>query len=427
MSYYTFNIGLPATTAWWQQNLSRKIITAGYDGESGDRGERILNRLNEGDWVLAYCNSVGFIGAGRVLGIDTYRLHPNIPLNSLSDHQHERGVRWGPHLRDTSEGISSSEVGTHTPRQTMERIDSQLGERIVALLTERALENSDKVSRFPMSWKYLRVPEAIGRLGGASTIREITEWLEVHYPNENHSDARENARLLTVNDVSRRHHDRGRKNFRTDTGNPKDVLFRTGVNKGVRYEKYIPSRHGIWDVKPSPSGDWAAIQVIALTSELDRAMLDARQQVSFDFAPPIDSDHDGRVWVLRSVALREGQSDFRAALLSAYGKKCAVTGCPVVEILEAAHIRPYRGDYTHRVDNGLLLRADIHTLFDKGMIWIDDQHTVQIDERLTGSDYANLQGRKLHMPENSAEHPHPDHLAEHRRYAGRGNKPRVHP
>jgi hypothetical protein len=53
MAYYTFNIGLPATSAWWQQNLARGVITAGFDAETGDRGDKILNLLQEGDWVTA--------------------------------------------------------------------------------------------------------------------------------------------------------------------------------------------------------------------------------------------------------------------------------------------------------------------------------------------------------------------------------------
>jgi len=67
MAYYTFQHRHPPTTAWWQENLARGVITAGWDGEAGDRGDQVLNQLEEGDWVLAYCNGPGFVGAGRVL------------------------------------------------------------------------------------------------------------------------------------------------------------------------------------------------------------------------------------------------------------------------------------------------------------------------------------------------------------------------
>lgn len=56
MEYHVFNIGLPATTAWWQQNLDREVITAGFDAETGDSGDQVLNDMAEGDRVLAYCN-----------------------------------------------------------------------------------------------------------------------------------------------------------------------------------------------------------------------------------------------------------------------------------------------------------------------------------------------------------------------------------
>ncbi len=50
--------------------------------------------------------------------------------------------------------------------------------------------------------------------------------------------------------------------------------------------------------------------------------------------------------------------------MDAYGGRCAVTNCDIEDVLEAAHISPYNGPSTDQVYNGLLLRTDIHTLFD---------------------------------------------------------------
>ncbi|HUZ56031.1 MAG TPA: HNH endonuclease [Streptosporangiaceae bacterium] len=61
------------------------------------------------------------------------------------------------------------------------------------------------------------------------------------------------------------------------------------------------------------------------------------------------------------VAARQ---DSPAALMAAYSGRCAVTGCTVQAVLEAAHLRPYRGPDSNVTGNGLLLRADIHTLLD---------------------------------------------------------------
>ena len=73
------------------------------------------------------------------------------------------------------------------------------------------------------------------------------------------------------------------------------------------------------------------------------------------------------------IHLRQGQAAFRKSLMRAYGGQCAVTATSTKEVLEAAHILPYRGTQTHRVDNGLLLRADIYTLFDRRLLAIVPQ------------------------------------------------------
>ncbi|PZR80025.1 MAG: HNH endonuclease [Stutzerimonas stutzeri] len=118
---------------------------------------------------------------------------------------------------------------------------------------------------------------------------------------------------------------------------------------------------------------------------------------------------------MRAVAQRRGQPLFRARLLDAYEGKCAITGCSALEVLEAAHVLPYRGDHTNRVDNGLLLRADLHTLFDCQLLWITEENTVALAPALLATDYASLQGQALRLPASRANHPNPAHLAEHAR------------
>lgn len=85
---------------------------------------------------------------------------------------------------------------------------------------------------------------------------------------------------------------------------------------------------------------------------------------------------DGRKKIEQMVALRQGQPSFRKALMDAYERRCAITDCTIDDILEAAHISPYRGEHTNHVTNGLLLRADIHTLFDRGLIKVDRDYCV---------------------------------------------------
>ncbi len=79
---------------------------------------------------------------------------------------------------------------------------------------------------------------------------------------------------------------------------------------------------------------------------------------------------DARTKIARQITAKRGQKSFRDKLLKAYEYKCAVTGCDVVATLEACHIMPYNGDHTNHIQNGILLRSDIHVLFDLGLLTI---------------------------------------------------------
>jgi hypothetical protein len=115
---------------------------------------------------------------------------------------------------------------------------------------------------------------------------------------------------------------------------------------------------------------------------------------------------DGRQRTMRAIAQRRGQKKFRDALMKAYGESCAISGCTVLDVLEAAHIHPYRGPETNDVRNGLLLRADLHTLFDCGLISVDPSTlTVVVDGSLSGSEYQAWHGRPLRPPKNPAHAP----------------------
>ncbi len=108
------------------------------------------------------------------------------------------------------------------------------------------------------------------------------------------------------------------------------------------------------------------------------------------------NDKDARERIATSIARRRGQPKFRKDLLNAYEGKCAITGCRVEAILEAAHITPYKGDHTNKPANGLLLRADIHSLFDLGLIAVDTMTmTVIIAPTLANTEYERLKGSRL--------------------------------
>ncbi|WP_239591021.1 HNH endonuclease [Vitreimonas flagellata] len=119
--------------------------------------------------------------------------------------------------------------------------------------------------------------------------------------------------------------------------------------------------------------------------------------------------------ILASVRRRLGQPAFRAALMEAYDGKCAISGCAVTQVLEAAHIVGYQGQASNHVQNGLLLRADLHTLFDLHLIRIDPHsRLVCIDASLKGTPYWDLNGATLYQPPEAAR---PSTMALQRRYA----------
>jgi hypothetical protein len=132
-----------------------------------------------------------------------------------------------------------------------------------------------------------------------------------------------------------------------------------------------------------------------------------------------DSSKEARSRVVDGIVRRRGHPEFRRSLLAAYNFKCAVTSCDAPDALEAAYIAPYRGRLTNDPSNGILLRSDIHTLFDLGKIAVDTRHmTVIVADDLLETNYRILAGRPLSYPEAETQRPSTDSLDLHRRLAG---------
>lgn len=107
---------------------------------------------------------------------------------------------------------------------------------------------------------------------------------------------------------------------------------------------------------------------------------------------------------------RIGQGTFKILITDAYHRRCAITGEKTLPVLEAAHIKPYSLEGPHEIKNGILLRRDFHTLFDRGYITVDKNLTVEVSHRIkedfgNGKEYYAHHGQKLIvLPE------HKDHL-----------------
>ncbi len=118
------------------------------------------------------------------------------------------------------------------------------------------------------------------------------------------------------------------------------------------------------------------------------------------------------------VRPRLGQGAFRAVVTDIYNRRCAITGEKTLPALDAAHIWSFREGGPHEAANGLLLRKDVHSLFDAGYITIaEDLHvnvSTQIRERFeNGREYYEMHGRKLAEPSREEWRPDPEFLRRH--------------
>lgn len=122
------------------------------------------------------------------------------------------------------------------------------------------------------------------------------------------------------------------------------------------------------------------------------------------------SMEEARFRIIESIARRQGQTKFRQDLLEAYDNCCAISGCHVKEALEAAHIIPYSETENNHPSNGLLLRADIHTLFDLYLVAINPETmTVHFASSLLPA-YKDFDKQLLRLPKNKDFHPKKDAL-----------------
>lgn len=119
------------------------------------------------------------------------------------------------------------------------------------------------------------------------------------------------------------------------------------------------------------------------------------------------------------VTPRLGQGSFRVLVTDAYSYRCSMTLERTLPVLEAAHIRPYGKDGLHELSNGLLLRSDLHKLFDLGYMTVDpEEKSIVVSPRIreeyeNGRDYYALHGRLLAQPQNSLADPSLENLRYH--------------
>ena len=122
---------------------------------------------------------------------------------------------------------------------------------------------------------------------------------------------------------------------------------------------------------------------------------------------------------------RLGQGAFRLVITDNYDRRCAVTRERTLPALEAAHIRPYSEHGSHEPGNGILLRSDIHNLFDAGYVTVTPDHRFEVSARIreefeNGRHYYALHGQRINAPEDASRRPDPASLAWHNQNCFRG-------
>lgn len=149
-----------------------------------------------------------------------------------------------------------------------------------------------------------------------------------------------------------------------------------------------------------------------------RARLGSRQLNVTGPRPLVAREEGPRYGSPHLVQPRLGQGLFRIAVMDAYSRACAVTNEHSLPALEASHIRPYGQDGPHEVRNGVLLRADLHRLFDQGYVTITPDHRLEVSPRLredyqNGHSYYPLHGRALTIPSSDGDSPDAEFLCWH--------------
>jgi putative restriction endonuclease len=165
--------------------------------------------------------------------------------------------------------------------------------------------------------------------------------------------------------------------------------------------------------------DWSANIVVGKTYEATSAAGSAlwaeiEHRLNADVRPEFAavSAHEGPRYGDGYLAHpRLGQGAFRVLVTDAYDRRCAITGEKTLPVLEAIHIKPYSEGGPHQTNNGLLLRSDLHILFDRGYMTITPDCHVEVSRRIkeeyeNGRDYYALHGSRLQvLPKNTTEHP----------------------
>lgn len=133
----------------------------------------------------------------------------------------------------------------------------------------------------------------------------------------------------------------------------------------------------------------------------------------------LEEDESPRYGKPSLILPRLGQGSFRVLVTEAYERRCAITGERTLPVLEASHIKPYSENGPHSLDNGLLLRSDLHTLYDRGYLTVTTDNRIVVSKRIkedygNGREYYKMHGNELLiLPEKHNDRPAKEYLEWH--------------
>ena len=157
----------------------------------------------------------------------------------------------------------------------------------------------------------------------------------------------------------------------------------------------------------------------ALWREVSDRLLAQNADLGADLLKDAAMNSEANFGGLYLARARLGQGAFRVLVTSAYSRRCAVSGERVLPALEAAHIKPHSKSGPNRVTNGLLLRSDIHRLFDRGYVTVLPDLMVEVspairEEFENGREYYAFRGHSLvQVPQSGVDRPSGEYLEWH--------------
>jgi putative restriction endonuclease len=233
--------------------------------------------------------------------------------------------------------------------------------------------------------------EAFGEKNGAGSLQEMRQRIERYRrtPPDPSDDYQIGCIVLTEPFF-----------FPPEEWFPPPEDFHPSIQVGKRY-----------DLRQAPHGTklWEDVQFRLLAQHPDFEELEAPVQ----FGEPVPVRH------------RLGQGSFRVLVTDTYERRCAVTQERVLPVLEAAHIKPVAAGGAHRIDNGLLLRSDLHKLFDRGYVTVTPTHRIRVSRRLredfqNGEYYLRFDGSEIWLSRRPEDRPDPRFLEWHADVVFRG-------